>query len=83
MNERQKRALELMRDPDCHKRRELYEGASTDNSRLGSGEYWITYKASRGYEPLTKQDVDDLLACGLIKEKWPGCYELAGGKHGE
>lgn len=79
MNERQERALELMRAPPKstgYQRRDLYELGNPDGS--GSGRYGLSYTAARKYEALTQQDVDGLLAAGLIKQKWPGCYELAG-----
>lgn len=79
MNPRQERALELMRAPPKsigYNRRDLYEGASRSIGGKGCGLYWITYTAGHQYEPLTQQDIDDLVACGLIKQKWPGCYEL-------
>lgn len=79
MNERQARALELMRAPLDHakdQRRDLYEGVG-DTSRSGSGLYWITCTAGESYQPLTKADVDDLLASGVIVERWPACYRLA------
>lgn len=79
MNSRQERALQLLRaDPKStgYNRRDLYEGASQTNPKNGSGEYWITYSSGFDYEPLTRQDIDELLAARLIKKKWPGCYEL-------
>lgn len=79
MNERQARALELMRAPLDHakdQRRDLYEGRG-DTQRSGSGRYWITCTAGEQYVPLTRQDIAELLASGLIAEKFPGFYHLA------
>ena len=56
-------------------RRELYEGAGEGGKR-GSGLYYVTY--SEGKSPvLDSDDIENLLADGLIVAKYPGCYVLA------
>lgn len=80
MNSRQARVMELLLAPKKsigYKQRDVYEGASPGNQKNGSGEYWVTHSAGQEYQHLNQQDVDELLAAGLIRQKWPGCYELA------
>jgi hypothetical protein len=68
------RALDMMQaDP----RHELYEGA-TVGGNLGSGLFYLTYSEGKG-PVLDRPDIDNLLSDGLIVEKYPGCYVLAGG----
>lgn len=79
MNERQARALELMRAPlkqTGFNERQIYEGAGK-NPDGGSGLYWLTHTSGETYQPLNKQDVRGLVDAGLITERWPGCYRLA------
>ena len=80
MNNRQTRVMELLCAPKKstgYKQRDIYEGASAANPKQGSGEYWVTDSAGQEYKPLNKRDVDELVTLGLIRQKWPGCYELA------
>lgn len=72
-NNRQ-RVLDLMQSGSP--RRELYEGAARDG-KVGSGWFYLTYSADLDYQPLDKDDIQNLLANGFIKEKYDGCYVLA------
>ena len=74
MNERQKHVMELLRaDP----RRDLYEGAHPNNTKVGSGEYYVTYRGNHSPPTLTAAEVSDLLRRGLICHKWPNRLDLA------
>lgn len=71
LNHRQVRALELMR---ADRKRDLYQACTWT-------EHCITYTAGEKYEYLTKADVADLEARGLIERKWKdrldlGCWIL-------
>ncbi len=70
-NSRQ-RALDMM---TADRRMELYEGAGP-NSKTGSGLFYLTYSNGKG-PTLDWSDIKNLLADGLIKEKYPGCFVLA------
>lgn len=73
-NARQMVVIAMMR---ANQARELYEGAAA-NGRDGSGVFWVTHTGDEPhYAPLNWAEVRDLEKRGLIKEKWPGCYELA------
>jgi hypothetical protein len=77
MNERQELALRMLRqDP----KRDIYEGADRLNTKKGSGNFYITYSPANSVV-LTRGDIDDLVAAGLIKLKRPHnpeaqCYVL-------
>lgn len=71
MNERQQLALHMMRE---NPKRDLYETAAAYNTKVGSGMFRITYSPDSNLR-LTRGDVDDLLAAGLIKLKWPNAPE--------
>ncbi len=74
MNHAQQAVLRLLRaDPT----RDLYEGAAANNSKQGSGYYWVTRSADETYEPLTAAEVGEMTRAGLLAEKWSGCYRLA------
>lgn len=75
MTPRQQRIIDLMQ---ARPERDLYEGSAPPNARLGSGEFWLTYSADEHYQPLRREDVDALVQLGVIVERWPDCYKLAG-----
>ena len=67
------RALDMMQAAPRH---ELYEGAAP-GGKLGSGLFYLTYSEGKG-PVLDRADIANLLSDGLIVEKYPGCYVLAG-----
>lgn len=69
MNRRQAEVIRLL---NADLRRELYEGSAL-NGKIGSGKYWVTHTASEQYKPLSRNDIDDLLTAGVIRQKWPDC----------
>lgn len=61
LNDRQQKVIGLMRaDPS----RDLYQA-------YNHFDYCVTYTGGEKYEYLNKQDVDHLVAQGLIVPKWP------------
>lgn len=77
MNERQQRAIQMLRE---NPKRDLYEGADRLNTKKGSGNFYVTYSPN-SHLVLNRGDIDDLIAAGLIKLKWPRdpeaqCYVL-------
>jgi hypothetical protein len=72
MNERQQIALQMLREDP---KRDLYEGAARTNTKLGSGNFYITYSPGSNLV-LTRGDVDDLVSAGLIKLKYPRDPEI-------
>ncbi len=80
LTEKQRKVLDLLASrPD----RDLYEGSAPPNGKFGSGQFWLTYSADEVYSPLGWGDVRQLEDAGLIVERWPGCYMLAGAKREE
>lgn len=79
MNPAQHQALRMLREDP---RRDLYETADPRNTKVGSGEFMVTY--SDGKSPkLTQSEVGELLRCRLIEHKWPDkphlqCFVLPG-----
>lgn len=72
MNNRQIHVMQLLREND--RMRHLYEGAHPQNSRVGSGRYFVTYSAVS--PELTRAEVDELLRLGLIELYWPDKPDL-------
>jgi hypothetical protein len=68
MNERQQLTLQMLREDP---RRDLYEGADRLNTKKGSGNFYVTYSPPNSRLVLTRGDIDDLVAAGIIKLKWP------------
>jgi hypothetical protein len=50
--------------------RDLYESAHPKNSKIGSGEYYLTYSSDDVYPVLRQSEVDELLKQGIIKPKY-------------
>ena len=65
--ERQQLALRMLRE---NPKRDLYEGADPLNTKRGSGNFYVTYSPNSNLV-LNRGDIDDLVAAGLIKLKWP------------
>lgn len=70
MNERQRIVLRLLK---ADLRRDLYEGAAAMHGKTGSGRFWVTHTADEEYEPLTRNDISELLKAGAIRRKWEDC----------
>jgi hypothetical protein len=68
MNSRQAVVIRLLREET---RRDLYEGS--DGGKYGCGKYWVTYSGLEQYDPLTREDVGEMLNAGLICKKWKDC----------
>jgi hypothetical protein len=71
------KAIRMLRED---RRRDLYEGADPKNSKLGSGQYFVTYSNGEG-PTLYRPDVEVLLREGTIRPKWRDaslhCYVLS------
>lgn len=75
LSPRQSAIVRLMRDDP---RRDLYEGGDKTGKR-GCGLYWVTYSADAKYDPLTTDEVLDLLNRRVIELRYqdcPGFYQL-------
>lgn len=68
-------------------RRDIYETCNSDRGQPPCGEFMVTYTDGHG-PVLTRREVEDLLAKGSIKLKWPDhpecrCFVLAPAETGE
>lgn len=76
VNSRQQRVVNLLLENSA---RDLYDGASASDPKIGCGYFYVTYSADEVYHPLYRGDVDSLLSAGLIRKKYPnydGCFVL-------
>jgi hypothetical protein len=67
----QKQALRLLKE---NLNRHIYEAGNL-SLKKGSGRYFVTYTDDNSPE-LRQDDIDALVKGGVIKEKFPGFYEL-------